>query len=30
MSLAPGDQKDEEVWSGCIPLVENLSRNGIA
>ena len=30
MSLAPGDQKDEEVWAGCIPLVEYLSRNGIA
>ncbi len=30
MSLAPGDQKDEEVWAGCIPLVEYLSRNSIA
>ena len=30
MSLAPGDQKDEEVWAGCIPLVEHLSRNDIA
>jgi hypothetical protein len=30
MSLAPGDQKDEEVWAGCIPLVEHLSREGIA
>jgi hypothetical protein len=30
MSLAPGDQKDEETWAGCIPLVEYLSRNGIA
>ncbi|WP_428489110.1 AAA family ATPase [Rhodopila sp.] len=30
MSLAPGDQKDEEVWGGCIPLVESLSRVGIA
>ena len=30
MSLAPGDQKDEEIWAGCIPLVEYLSRNGIA
>jgi len=30
MSLAPGDQKDEMTWAGCIPLVEYLSRNGIA
>jgi hypothetical protein len=30
MSLAPGDQKDEETWAGCIPLVEQLSRRGIA
>jgi hypothetical protein len=30
MSLAPGDQKDEESWAGCIPLVEYLSRQGIA
>ena len=30
MSLAPGNQKDEEVWAGCIPLVEYLSRYGIA
>jgi hypothetical protein len=30
MSLAPGDQKDEEVWAGCTPLVEALSQKGIA
>jgi hypothetical protein len=30
MSLAPGDQKDEEIWAGCIPLVEQLTRAGIA
>jgi hypothetical protein len=30
MSLAPGNQKDEEIWAGCIPLVEQLSRRGIA
>jgi hypothetical protein len=30
MSLAPGDQKDEEIWASCIPLVEALSRRGIA
>jgi hypothetical protein len=30
MSLAPGVQKDEETWAGCMPLVEQLSRKGIA
>lgn len=30
MSLAPGDQKDEEIWAGCIPLVDQISRAGIA
>jgi hypothetical protein len=30
MSLAPGDQRDEQTRAGCIPLVEYIGRHGMA
>ena len=30
MSLAPGDQKDEDTFAGVIPLIESVGHRGIA